>query len=335
MAEKVYIIAEAGVNHNGDVQTALKLVDVAAKAGVDAIKFQTYVTENLVTSKAKQADYQIVNLGNTDGQYAMLKKLELSFEDFHKLKKYCDSKKIQFLSTAFDNDSIDFLNNLGLEYWKIPSGEITNLPYLRRIGAFKQKVILSTGMASLGEVEAAINVIKTAGTCHNDISLLHCTTEYPAAIHEVNLKAMVNMGLAFNMEYGYSDHTKGIEIPIAAVAMGARIIEKHFTLDKNMPGPDHAASLEPLELSAMIRAIRNTTEALGDGIKRASPTEIKNREIARKCIVAKHQINIDEILTEENITVKRAGNGISPMYWDSVIGKLAKKTFLQDEIIEL
>jgi len=330
---KVFIIAEAGVNHNGDVNLAKKLVDVAKKAGADAVKFQTFKAENLVSKSAKKADYQVENTGNNESQYEMIKKLELSFDDFIELKKYCDEKEIMFLSTPFDDESIEFLNNLGIEIFKIPSGEITNLPYLRKIGKLRKKVILSTGMADLGEIEDALDVLINSGTKKENITVLHANTEYPTPFEDVNLKAMQTISCAFDVAVGYSDHTMGIEVPIAAVAMGARVIEKHFTLDRNLEGPDHRASLEPDELKAMVSAIRNIEKALGNGLKKPSRSEKKNIEVARKSIVAKRDIKKGEKFSEENLTVKRPGNGISPMRWDEIIGKTAQKDYKEDELI--
>jgi len=331
----VFIIAEAGVNHNGDINLAKKLIDKAVEAGVDAIKFQTFRAENLVSKNAKKAKYQIENTKNNESQYEMLKKLELSFKDFEELKKYCNKKGIIFLSTPFDEESIEFLDKLGLEIFKIPSGEITNLPYLRKIGSLKKRVIFSTGMANLGEIEDALDVLIKSGTTKEEITILHANTEYPTPFEDVNLKAMQTIACAFKIDVGYSDHTLGIEVPIAAVAMGAKVIEKHFTLDRALPGPDHKASLEPDELKAMVKAIRNIEVALGDGIKRPSKSEAKNMAVARKSIVAKRDIKKGEKFTEENITVKRPGNGISPMRWDEIIGKIANKDYKEDELIEV
>ncbi len=323
-----FIIAEAGVNHNGSFENAKRLVDKAVEARVDCIKFQTFKAENLANKSAQKAKYQVENTKNNDSQLKMLKALELSFEDFRELKKYCESKSIMFLSTPFDLQSADFLNDLGIEIFKIPSGEITNLPYLRKINSFKKDVILSTGMANLDEIQEALNVLKDC-----KVSLLHCTTEYPCPFDSVNLKAMNTLKEKFNLEVGYSDHTKGIEVPIAAVAMGATIIEKHFTLDKNMEGPDHKASLEPDELKAMVDAIRNIEKSLGDGKKEPQEVEKKNIEIARKSIVAKRPIKKGEIFSEQNLTTKRPATGISPMLWDSIIGTSATKDYQEDELI--
>jgi N,N'-diacetyllegionaminate synthase len=332
---RTFIIAEAGVNHNGDWDTAMKLIDAASEAGADAIKFQTFKTENLVSRSAQKAEYQKITTWKTETQFEMLKKLELSEKAHYDLFQYCQQRKIMFMSTPFDIESIDFLNNLGLELFKIPSGEITNLPYLRKIGKFNKKVILSTGMADLGEIEDALNVLTESGTPKNNIVVLHCNTEYPTPYEDVNLQAMLTIKEAFKVNVGYSDHTIGIEIPIAAVALGADVIEKHFTLDKNMPGPDHKTSLEPKELKTMVEAIRNIEKALGDGVKKVSASELKNRPIVRKSIVAARHIKKGEVFTGENITVKRPGEGISPMKWDIIIGRRASKAFKKDEQIEL
>lgn len=331
---KTIVIAEAGVNHNGSLDTAKEMVRVASDSGADFIKFQTFVTGNLVSRDAKQADYQKKNLGNDMSQFEMLKKLELGLSDHEELFQYCKQSNIGFFSTAFDFESIDMLEKFDLPMWKIPSGEITNLPYLRRIGSFFKPVILSTGMATLGEIEAAIEVLLGSGTKRSQISILHCTTEYPAPINEVNLNAMITIGKAFKVKYGYSDHTEGIEIPLAAVAMGASIIEKHFTLDRNMEGPDHKASLEPGELKQMIEGIRKVEKALGSGIKYPSQGELANLLPARKSIVALKKINKGEMFSDNNLTAKRPGNGISPMEWEKVIGLIAKRDFEIDEQIE-
>lgn len=325
---KTFIIAEVGVNHNGSFELAKKLIDKGEEAGVDCVKFQTFKSENLVSSFAKMAEYQKENLGKDDNQYAMLKQLELSFSDFKLLKEYSEEKGIMFLSTPFDLESADFLNNLGMQIFKIPSGEITNLPYLRKINSFGEKVILSTGMANLDEIQAALDVLKDC-----KVSLLHCTTEYPCPYDSVNMNAMLTLKQNFGLEVGYSDHTQGIEVPIMAVAMGAKIIEKHFTLDKNMEGPDHKASLEPDELKAMVMAIRNVEKAFGNGVKKPQEAEKKNIAIARKSIVARCNIKKGETFTEENLTTKRPGNGISPMRWDEIIGTVAVKDFKEDELI--
>ena len=331
--KKVFIIAEAGVNHNGSSDIAKELIDAAVKAGADAVKFQTFKAANLVSKTAQKADYQKQTTDVEESQFEMIQKLELDVDTHKELISYCKHKNILFLSTPFDHESIELLHKLGLEVFKIPSGEITNLPYLRHIGSLNKRVILSTGMANLGEIEAAINVIMQAGSNRKNITILHANTEYPTPMEDVNLKAMVTIGNAFNTNYGYSDHTLGIEVPIAAVALGASIIEKHFTLDKNMPGPDHRASLEPHELISMIQAIRNIEQALGSTVKQPSPSETKNKSIARKSLVAKTSIKKGEFFTEENLTIKRPGTGISPMRWDEVIGTKAVNNYQEDDLI--
>jgi N,N'-diacetyllegionaminate synthase len=329
----ILIIAEAGVNHNGDITLAEKLIDAAAQAGADVVKFQTFTADKIVTKTAAMADYQIKNTENSDSQYEMLKKLELSADDHVRLINYCKMKKIQFCSTAFDSESIDFLKTLSLPFWKIPSGEITNLPYLRKIGSFNESIILSTGMSYLYEVGQALDILQKAGTSLDKITVLHCNTDYPTHFGDVNLKAMLTVQDAFKVKIGYSDHTPGIEVPIAAAAMGASVIEKHFTLDKNLPGPDHQASLEPDELRAMIRSIRNIEKALGDGVKRPSGSEYKNISVARKSLVAAREIKAGEVFTENNLTVKRPGTGITPLLWDTFIGRKADKSYGEDELI--
>ena len=331
------IVAEAGVNHNGSIELAKKLIDKAAEAGVDIVKFQTFKSEKLVTKTAKQADYQQKNLQGSagDSQLAMLKKLELSVEDHYVLIEYCKQKGIKFLSTAFDFDSIDFLHSLDLGLWKIPSGEITNYPYLKKIAQYGEPVILSTGMSEMGDIAAAMNVLLKFGLKREQITILHCNTEYPTPFADVNLKAMQQISDEFQIKVGYSDHTKGIEVPIAAVALGATVIEKHFTLDKNMEGPDHKASLEPDELKAMVSAIRNIEQAIGTGVKTASASEKKNIGVVRKSIVAACSIKKGDAFTEENLTVKRPGTGISPMRWEEVIGKRATRDYEEDELIAL
>jgi N-acetylneuraminate synthase len=334
---KVLIIAEAGVNHNGNLDNAFKLIDAAVDAGVDYVKFQTFKSENLVSKSAKKADYQIQNTGNsTDSQYEMLKKLELSHENHELLIDYCKQKNIQFFSTAFDLDSLQYLKEIGLDLVKIPSGEITNLPYLRKAAQLFKKVILSTGMCTMEDIKAAINVFLAEDISKDDITILHCNTEYPTPMNDVNLKAMLSIQQEFETEIGYSDHTLGIEVPIAAVALGASVIEKHFTLDNTMEGPDHAASLEPQQLKEMVKAIRNIEQAIsGDGLKKPSASEMKNIEIARKSIVASTSISEGETFTEENLTIKRPGTGISPMKWDDVIGRAASKDYSTDDLIEI
>lgn len=335
MDNRVLIIAEAGVNHNGDLEIARKMIEVAAESGVDIVKFQTFKTEKLVSINAPKADYQKDNTGSEESQFEMIKKLELDSEAHKILIEYCNKKGVKFLSTPFDLESIEALSSLGIDIWKIPSGEITNLPYLRRIAAFNQEIILSTGMSRLGEIEDALNVLETGGTERRKITVLHCNTEYPTPFEDANLRAMLTIKEAFKVNTGYSDHTLGIELPIAAAALGATVIEKHFTLDKNMEGPDHRASLEPTELKAMVQGIRNVEAALGDGVKRASKSESKNIDIARKSIVAAKDISSGELFTEDNLTVKRPGNGISPMEWNRVLGRKASQEFKVDELIEL
>lgn len=332
---KVLIIAEAGVNHNGSIKIAKQLIDVAADAGVDYIKFQTFKTEKLVSKTAPKADYQIQNTGNDNSQYNMLKRLELSENDHWELIDYCNKRNVKFFSTAFDIDSVSFLYRLGLSQWKIPSGEITNFPYLRAIGKTRQPVILSTGMANLQEIEEAIKVLVQFGITKEEITLLHCTTEYPAPKNEVNLLAIQTLKNHFGLNVGYSDHTQGIEIPVAAVALGATVIEKHFTLSRDLEGPDHKASLEPNELKQMVQYIRNIEKALGNGVKIPSENEKKNIAIVRKSIVAARNIVRGEKFTEDNITTKRPATGISPMQWEDIIGKEASKDFLQDEQIKI
>ena len=332
---KTLIIAEAGVNHNGNIETAKKLINAAAEANVDYVKFQTFKANKLVTKSAAKATYQKQNTGNNDGQLAMLKKLELSEADHVELINYCKTKSIHFLSTAFDAESISLLKKLGISIGKIPSGEIINLPYLRLMARSFSKLIISTGMATMEEIEAAFNAVINAGAHKENIAILHCNTEYPTPMQDVNLLAMLDIKNKFGTRVGYSDHTLGIEVPIAAVALGASVIEKHFTLDRKMEGPDHAASLEPGELKAMVDAIRNIEQALGDGIKKPSDSEIKNKPVARKSIVAAGKINKGDVLTEENLTVKRPGDGISPMQWDDVIGKKASRNFEEDELIQI
>ncbi len=328
----VFIIAEAGVNHNGNIKLAKKLIDAAVEAGVDAVKFQTWKTELLVTKEAKQAEYQTENTRIEESQFDMLKKLELSYDDFKELKNYCDSKKIMFLSTPDEIPSANFLVDLQ-DIFKIGSGELTNLPYLRHIGSLQKEVILSTGMADMGEIEDALDVLLKAGTSKEKITILHANTMYPTPMEDVNLKAMVTIGNAFDIAYGYSDHTLGIEVDIAAVAMGASCIEKHFTLDKDMEGPDHKASLEPNELIAMVKSIRNIELALGSKVKKPSKSETPNIEVARKSIIANCAIKKGEKLSEDNLAIKRPGNGISPMRWDEIIGSPASKNYLKDELI--
>ena len=329
----VFIIAEAGVNHNGSIDLAKKLIDVASAAGADAVKFQSFKADNLATKNAQKAMYQKETTNIEESQFDMLKKLELSTEMHKQLISYCKKKKIIFLSSPFDHESIELLEDLGLEIFKIPSGEITNLPYLRHIGKLDRKIILSTGMSNIDEVKNALDILINSGTKKENITILHANTEYPTPMEDVNLKAMVTIGNTFNVSYGYSDHTSGIEVDIAAVAIGATCIEKHFTLDNNMNGPDHKASLEPHELKAMVKAIRNIEVALGNGIKKPSKSEIPNIIIVRKSIVAKTVIKKGDTLNENNLTIKRPGNGINPMKWDDLIGTKSKKDYNEDELI--
>lgn len=330
--DKVLIIAEAGVNHNGSLELAKKLVDAAKEAGADIVKFQTAKLESLVSKSAPMAEYQKNNIGSESSQREMLKKLLLSFEDFVELQKYCAKKEIEFLSTPFDIESIRFLKDM-VDVWKVPSGEITNLPYLVEIAKTKKPIIMSTGMCEMEEIEAAVELLQKHGA--GELTLLHCNTQYPTPYEHVNLLAMNELRDKFRVPVGYSDHTPGIEVPVAAVALGAVVIEKHFTLDKNMPGPDHKASLEPQELSEMVRLIRNIEKAMGDGKKKPSMSETPNKAVARKSIVAAKEIKKGEIFTEENLTTKRPGNGISPMKWYEVLGQKAPCDFAEDEIIRL
>lgn len=330
----VLIIAEAGVNHNGDMRLAKKLIEVAAEAGADLVKFQTFTAESLVTPQAMKADYQALTTDVQESQYAMLKQLELTHEMHLELMTHCSKCGIGFFSTGFDIRSIDFLSSLGQTRFKVPSGEINNLPYLRHIGALGKSVILSTGMSTLGEVEAALSVLEGAGMSRAQVTVLHCTTEYPAPFEEVNLRAMQTLAAALDVSVGYSDHTLGIEVAISAVALGASVIEKHFTLDRALPGPDHKASLIPEELMAMVAAIRNIEKAMGDGVKRVTPSELGNRVAGRKSIVAARPIAAGELFSELNLTVKRPGGGISPMRWDELIGSRAHRDFEMDELID-
>ena len=329
----VFIIAEAGVNHNGSIELAKKLIDVASEAGADAVKFQTFKADKLVSKKAQKAEYQKETTDRKESQYEMIKKLELDIDTHQELIAYCKEKKIMFLSTPFDHESIELLDEIGLEIFKIPSGEITNLSYLKHIGRLKKKVIISTGMSDIGEIEDALDILVNAGTKKEDITVLHANTMYPTPMVDVNLRAMVTIGKTFDIAYGYSDHTLGIEVPIAAVALGATCIEKHFTLDKTMEGPDHKASLEPDELKSMVKVIRNIEVALGSSIKKPSKSEKPNMQVARKSIVASKPIKKGEKLTEENLTIKRPGNGISPMRWNEIIGTVAQKDYDVDELI--
>jgi len=333
---RTVIIAEAGVNHNGDVGLAKELIRAAAEAGADYVKFQTFVPELLVSKHARKANYQQTNTGGDDSQLAMLKKLALPESAYPELISTCQACGIKFLSTPFDLKSVDFLAGVGQDFWKIPSGEITNLPYLRKIAATHRPVVLSTGMSDLREVEWAIKTLLANGvTSLDDITVLHCNTQYPTPMSDVNLRAMLKIRETFGVKVGYSDHTLGIEIPIAAVAMGASIVEKHFTLDRTMSGPDHKASLEPSELKDMVTSIRHVEEALGNGEKAVRASERENLAVARKSIVAARHIAAGELLDADNLTVKRPGTGISPMRWDEVLGTRAKRDFEEDELIEL
>jgi N,N'-diacetyllegionaminate synthase len=329
----VFIIAEAGDNHNGNFELALKLVDVAVESGADCVKFQTFITEEVISKKAEKADYQKESTGANESQYEMVKKLELSFEQFRQIEAYCAKKGIIFLSTAFDLKSIDFLSTLNMPFWKIPSGEITNLPYLIKTAQTNKDIVLSTGISTIDEIKSAVDVLTNNGA--GRITLLHCNTEYPTPMEDVNLRAMGSLHKVFNFDVGYSDHTLGIEVPVAAVALGAKVIEKHFTLDKNMEGPDHQASLEPHELKNMVERIRNIEKALGSELKTPSPSELKNINIARKSIVARRKIAKGEIFTVDNLAVKRPGDGINPMLWFDVLGKVSTRDFEEDELIEL
>ena len=330
----IFVIAEAGVNHNGDIQLAKKLIDIAATAGADAVKFQTWNTDLIVTRDASQAAYQIINTGINESQYDMLKRLELSYSDFYDLKSYCEEKNIIFMSTAHDIPSANFLYDLQ-DTFKIGSGEITNLPYLRHLGTFNKKIILSSGMANFYEVNAAINALTSVGFLKENLTILQCTSEYPASAENVNLNAMITMKEHFGVKVGYSDHTEGIDIAIAAAALGACVIEKHFTIDKLLPGPDHKASLSPIELESMIKSIRNIQMALGSGIKEPSSREILNINTIRKSIVASCPIKKGDYFTSQNLGIKRPGSGISPMEWDNIIGKKSLYNFATDDLIIL
>jgi len=335
MKYKTFIIAEAGVNHNGSIQTAKKMIDAARVTGADAIKFQTFKAEQLVTGSAVKAEYQKRTTGRNESQFEMLRRLELGMDEHEQLIDYCNKKGIIFLSSPFDLESIDLLRKLGLTIFKIPSGEITNLPYLRKIGSLKKSVLLSTGMSDMKEIGDALNILVEAGTKKKDITVLHCNTEYPTPVEDVNLLALPMIKDTLQVRVGYSDHSAGIEIPIAAAALGAEVIEKHFTLDKKMKGPDHKASLEPHEFGMMVKAVRNIERALGSNRKVPTKSELKNRPVVRKSIVATHGIKKGEQFTEENIKTKRPGTGLSPMKWDEVIGRTAKKDFAKDELIKL
>ena len=329
----VFIIAEAGVNHNGSIQLAYKLIDVASASGADAVKFQTFKAENLVSKNAQKAEYQKQTTNQSESQFNMLKKLELDTNAHKKLINYCKKKDIVFLSTPFDHESIDLLNELELQIFKIPSGEITNLTYLRHIGSLGKEVILSTGMSTLKEIEEALMILTSAGTSKENITILHANTMYPTPMEDVNLRAMQTIQDKFGVAVGYSDHTLGIEVDIAAVAMGATIIEKHFTIDKTMDGPDHKSSIDPEELKAMVSSIRNIEKALGSSIKKPSKSEKPNIIMARKSIVARKSIKKGELFTEKNITIKRPGIGISPMKWDTILGKVAERDYQIDDLL--
>ena len=331
---RTVIIAEAGVNHDGDVSKALALVDAAAEAGADIVKFQTFQASALATAAAPRAAYQVRQTGSADSQLEMLRRLELDPAAYARLVERCAVRGVAFLSTAFDDASLDLLLRLDMPYFKVPSGEITNLPMLRRIGAAGRSVLLSTGMASLGDIEAALEALEAAGTPRASVTVLHCTTEYPAPFDDVNLRAMVVMGAAFGTAVGYSDHTLGIEVPTAAVALGATVIEKHVTLDRAAPGPDHAASLEPAEFAAMVRAIRNVERCLGDGIKRPTARERANRIPARKSIVAARDLPAGHVLVDADLSVKRPGTGVSPMRWDEFIGRITTRPYRADEALD-
>ncbi len=331
----ILIIAEAGVNHNGDLETGIKLIDVAKKAGADIVKFQTFKAEKLVTKKAIKAQYQKANTGNEETQFEMLKRLEINHEMHLAFVNHCKKINIQFLSTPFDIESVDYLLGLGINTIKIPSGEITNLPYLRHIARKKKKIILSSGMSTLKEIEDALKIFDKEGFSREKITILHCNTQYPTPMQDVNLKAMSTIKKFLHVKVGYSDHTMGIEIPIAAAALGATVIEKHFTLDRSLPGPDHLASLEPTELIQMVKCIRNIEKAMGDGEKKPSLSEIPNITIARKSIVAAQKIKKGELFTEHNLKVTRPGNGISPMQWDSILGKPASRDFTEDSLVTI
>ena len=331
---KTLIIAEAGVNHNGSLELAFELIDAASEAGADIVKFQTFKAENLVTKSAAKADYQLGTTNVQETQFEMIKKLELSYDMHLKLISKCKEKGIRFSSTGFDASSVDLLIELGVDFLKIPSGEITNLPYLRHVGSKGLPIILSTGMCTMQEVRNALEVLEEDGSKKSDITVLHCNTEYPTPMEDVNLLAMLSIEKELGVKVGYSDHTLGIEVPIAAAAMGATVIEKHFTLDRGMEGPDHAASLEPGELKKMVDSIRNIEKALGDREKKPSVSEKKNIAIARKSIVANKPIMIGEVFDEHNLTVKRPGTGISPMYWDNILGTKSKKMYNPDELIK-
>lgn len=329
----VLIIAEAGVNHNGSLELAKKMADVAKQAGADIVKYQTAKPELVISRFAPKAEYQKESTGEAESQLEMVKKIHFGFDAHRELKEYCDSIGIMYLSTPFDMDSIEFLKDMNMPVWKIPSGEITNLPYLERVAQLKKPILMSTGMSEISEVKDALDILYKNGA--TDVTILHCNTEYPTPLEDANVKAMLDLQKNFGTKVGYSDHTLGLEAPLAAVSLGATVIEKHFTLDKNMEGPDHGASMNPDELCALVKAIRNTEKVLGSGVKTVTASEAKNKSVARKSIVAKVEIKAGETFTEENLTVKRPGNGISPMKWYDVLGKTAKRDFSLDELIEL
>ena len=335
ISEPTLVIAEAGVNHNGSLEMAFELIDAASDAGADVVKFQTFKAENLVTQSAAKADYQLGTTDVKETQFEIIKKLELSYDMHLKLISKCKEKGIRFSSTGFDTSSVDVLIELGVDFLKVPSGEITNLPYLRHVGTKGLPIILSTGMCTMQEVANALEILEKAGARKHDITVLHCNTEYPTPMEDVNLRTMISMESELGLKVGYSDHTLGIEVPIAAVAMGATVIEKHYTLDRTMEGPDHAASLEPLELKQMVKGIRNIEKAMGDGVKKPSNSEVKNISIVRKSIVASKEIKLGDEFTSDNLGVKRPGTGISPMQWDEVVGKVASKDFQADELISI
>lgn len=334
-SDKLFVIAEAGVNHNGDPELATRLIDAAAASGCDAVKFQTFTADALVSRSARKADYQKLSTAGDESQHEMLTRLELSHDIQRKLKDHARKAGIVFFSTAFDLESVEFLKKIDIPLWKIPSGEITNYPYLVRIAAMNKPILLSTGMATIGEIDDALHVLLEHGANRDSLCILHCNTEYPTPPRDVNLRAMARLGNAFGIAYGYSDHTKGIEVCVAATALGARVLEKHFTLDRSLPGPDHAASLEPAELKAMVSAVRNIEQAMGDGVKRPSPSEEKNRPIARKSLVAARAICAGEEFSPENVAIKRPGTGISPMRWNEVMGRPAPRAFAEEDPIEL
>lgn len=334
MDSRTLIIAEAGVNHNGDIEIARALIDAAADADADVVKFQTFSADRLATASAQMADYQSKNTASTESQFAMLKRLELTEAIHNELIVHAAQRGIEFFSTAFDLESLDYIMGLGMSRIKVPSGEITNLPYLRKAGGYKKPIILSTGMSNLGEIEAALDVLEQAGTPREQVTVLHCNTEYPVPVKEVNLRAMQSIAQAFGVKVGFSDHTEGIEVAIAAVALGACVIEKHLTLDQSMPGPDHKASIEPDEFARMVCSIRNVQSAMGDGIKRPSDSEKRNQLVARKSVVAAKAIGEGEVFSELNLAIKRPGSGISPMRLDELIGVRASRDFAADELIE-